>query len=216
MMELRGYTPVTPQLELKNFDSLLSEWKRSVESLIEFRKINSPTTFAVFTGGKVNIARGRNVISAIENIRDAANKDKSKGVQHFNFVIITEELTDETKKALGNYSPPIFPRSDWNMNTPMIQVQVFYKSELQISVPDHVLQPYIALIEDEDEKESLRIRLVRDTVQKDTPLQDLLPLIRMTDPLVKWYNGRVGDIMYFVRTIGGKLPYWRYVVPFVQ
>tara|TARA_B100001123_G_C15289020_1_gene1016757 strand:- start:1578 stop:2195 length:618 start_codon:yes stop_codon:yes gene_type:complete len=69
-------------------------------------------------------------------------------------------------------------------------IQIFLIDELQMNILKHELQPDFILLSD-DEK--------LDLINKYDVTMDQLPKIKLTDPVTKYYNAKVGDIFKIIR-----------------
>ena len=72
------------------------------------------------------------------------------------------------------------------------EIQIFLKHELLIDKINHVLVPKHVLINDEEE-----IKLILEKFK--LPSINKLPFILKTDPIVKYYNAKVGNIFKIIR-----------------
>ena len=72
------------------------------------------------------------------------------------------------------------------------EIQIFLKHELLIDKINHILVPKHILINDEQEIKSILDKFKLPSINK-------LPFILKTDPIVKYYNAKVGNIFKIVR-----------------
>lgn len=221
MMEVQGYTPVQRQrVSLNDFLPLRREWRQGNNRTIWFTKPGEPPSIGFFAATPVKGIKKAitEIIAMFEGITDKLNEDDPFPVVNPNFILILDELTSaDARSALKPSKPSNIPRLERDPTVKKSQIRVFYDLEMQISVPDHVLSPeYVRIISTRDEQETLRKRFMREN--KDMQLKDMFPLIRANDPLVRWYNAQVGDVIYFIRRDeqGKRLPYWRYVTPYLH
>lgn len=129
-------------------------------------------------------------------------------------VIILGTTAYDAKHNLEDLAPNAIPRSRKDPRIAKYSIQNFIlHNEFQASPLKSLLQSEMRMITSDAEKERLRLRLIRDDVDKGKQLLDLLPKIPMDDPVAKWYGAQVGDVFYYLRTIGGQNPYYRVVTP---
>lgn len=72
------------------------------------------------------------------------------------------------------------------------EIQIFFKHELVIDKINHVLVPKHILIDDEEEINLILNKFKLNSIKK-------LPFILKSDPIVKYYNAKVGNIFKIVR-----------------
>lgn len=157
------------------------------------------------------------IVKDLHKVRNFITQDKNVNRYHqrrINAILITKTSVTSTTSFM-DVAPSSIPRSEWTNTAPKFQIRVMAFSRMKIYLPNHVLVPRVdRIIKDENDLEFLRQHFVEDIVDKDATLDELLPLIRMNDPMVQWYDMQVGDVVRVIRNnIDGPSEYYRYVSP---
>jgi DNA-directed RNA polymerase subunit H (RpoH/RPB5) len=229
MMKLRNYTPSKSRTD---FDGFLQLWQTGSQSYLTFYQPGNPTVvYAFFPGDRIDVDALRNIFAVMDNFKrpDSAQYNQWKiklGLAEnvavcFQVILVAKEFLNKVKEELMKVKgmPPLTSRVDrlQSIDVSLTYYIPFFLSDLQYNPLKHNLQPpVIRLITSEEEKEQLRLKLIRSAYDKTQTLSQLLPMIYKTDPLVVWYDAQVGDVFYFVRRIGGVIPYFRIVVPAIE
>ena len=119
---------------------------------------------------------------------------------------------------MKNITPTSVQRKDMtddDQNLRRYWCRFFPLNEMQYNPLEHVTQPKVQLIIDEEEKEHLRINLVKNlpASERDKNLFELLPQDPMNNVVPRWLGAWVGDVIKYTRIIGGKSVYYRIVIP---
>lgn len=226
MMDLRNY------VSQNNFIEDVDEFNefRAGNNILKFTKENDPLTNYVFFIPKIDTGELNSIKSTMENEKAKLNKNLNLGAGNNNnnnggpiiaksiqcYIITSEVVKGKVEKELMILAPPLTSRINRDKSVAMMYIRVLFLDDLQYNPLKHNLQPKIRLITSEVEKEELRLKLIRASYDKNQTLYELLPLIYTTDPITIWYDAQVGDVFYFVRTIGGITPYYRIVVPAID
>jgi DNA-directed RNA polymerase subunit H (RpoH/RPB5) len=116
-------------------------------------------------------------------------------VQH----ITENDYTHAIMVVDGGYTPFAEKYLVSQCENSTIDIELFHLKKLQYNVTQHVLQPEIEHIKDNE-----RIKLVYKTFGITSDTMNLN--IRLDDPINKYYNGKPGE-MYKVSHKGGRIEY---------
>lgn len=128
-------------------------------------------------------------------------------------IIIVDSVNNPSVPKLNIMAAPILSRRELlNYLSPILEV--FTCAQMQINPTKFCLQPDVQRhIKLEAEIEALRQHLIRSSTNKDRPIDEILPILRLGRPIAIWYGARVGDVFQFEREIGGSASYLRIVLP---
>lgn len=221
MMELQNYEAqddddVLTQDEFE--DTLYSRLKgRSsfADITLEFTKplpqrtgLESELALVVFADAKIN----KEFMVGLTNFALA----KAENNKIVNLILISQGAlaSVDSKKLFLECSPTKVPRNEINPNIKRFWARHFFLEEVQSNPILHCLQPKYRLITDEEEKERLRLELVKDLQgeKRNQTLFQLLPRDPMTNQVPTWFGAYVGDVFEITRRIGGFARYYRIVV----
>ena len=222
MMELQGYTARNEDedvLTLEEFEDTLFARLKGQSSFdditLEFIKplpqrtgLDSELGLVIFADAKID----KKFMQSLTSFALAKAEDN----KIVNLILISpgEVSTVDGKKLFLECSPTKVPRNEINPNIKRFWARHFSLEEIQSNPISHCLQPKMRLITNEEEKERLRLELVKDLQgeERNKTLFQLLPRDPMTNQVPKWYGAYVGDLFEITRRIGGYARYYRIVV----
>jgi len=221
MMTLQGYESVDEQdgYVMEEFeDHLFAKLKATSnfeEITLQFTKplpaktgLESELGLVVFADAKIN----KEFVMGMTNFALA----KASNNKIANLILIAQGgvASVDGKKLFLECAPTKVPRNEINPDIKRFWARYFSLDEMQSNPLKHSLQPKYRLIVDEEEKERLRLELVKDLQgeARNKTLFELLPRDPMTNVVPTWYGAYVGDVFEITRRIGGYARYYRVVV----
>lgn len=187
---------------------------------------NVEQRFLVFTGENLRVYFGFflseisiDTVKIIEayllSEKELHNRDGADVATNIEFLLITKvPKKGRATSDLEDHKPSYIPRNLRDARIPEASIRVLNVSkQMQVNVTKHVLQPKMRLITSEAEKERIRLHFIAQSSNKNQTLATMLPGISVEDPLSIWHGAIVGDVFYFLRSIGGESPYYRIVIP---
>lgn len=214
LMRNRGYVPEKghEMVSFENFEELKDAWKNDPSRWwIVFNDESGETDddgnvkfVDVGFPGVVGKTQSCDIYKHI-----TAGGSKGTALRNAHVIVVITEITNPAVAELICMKKQPFTRANDRLNQ---RIEIFTVQQMQINPLLHSRQPpVIRLIKDEEEKEHLRQTLVAASNEKNTALDDLLPIIYLDNPIAVWYDAYVGDVFYFVRADG--TPYFRVVQP---
>lgn len=226
MMDVRGFTVVNHERANSRavFDYRvwpnISQTSVEADKFIIFTKDNVRLYFGYYING-VNKDLSAHILKFLEErlveynnpaLQDA--EPKRIAVQIEAVLVLLNITHYDARNNLKAMHVDTIPRASRDPHLARIAIRYFIlDEEFQANPLKATLHSETRMIVNEAEKERLRLRLVQHEADKSIKLSVLLPKLPMDDKVARWYGAEVGDVFYFVRTIGGRTPYYRIVVP---
>ena len=170
MMRARSYVPMQEQ------------WDQDPQTFLQ-----THNTMSNYTALTIRAWKGETLLLAffpsdsklrVTVVREICEYAEQCRCNHF-IIVYADTITPFTKTTIANY------KADHNC-----RIETFSTNQLQYNITEHNLVPPHRLLEPAEQEEVLKRMQV-------TPAQ--LPKIFTSDPVVKWYGARVGQVMEITR-----------------
>jgi len=170
MMRARSYVPMQEQWDQDPQSFLQTHNTMSNYTALTIRAWKNETLLLAFFPSDAKLR--------VTVVREICEYAKECRCNHF-IIVYAETITPFTKTTIANY------KADNNC-----RIETFSANQLQYNITEHTLVPPHRVLEAEEQGEVLE-RLQATLAQ--------LPKIFTSDPVVKWYGARVGQVMEITR-----------------